>query len=513
MLKLADLANRSDFDAGPLQVSPARRLVAGPAGKAHLEPIVMKVFLLLLDAGGSVVTRDELFGNAWGGVFVGDDSLNRAIGQIRKVASETAPGLLEIETIPRTGYRLTGVIVAMLDGSREEAGPPLVTRRLLIGGGAVAATVLGTGLWWAAMRGRAQSRFDQLMAQGDEAVRTGAAFDGAMLPTNNSPTMVDLYQEAVRVDPNSARAWGLLAYFKSAAAEDRAGKDAEKAVAEAQDAIQRALALDPAEPNARVGLFILQGSMSDQATRDRTLRNILKTDPNNLPAITELMPIVQAAGLTRESWMWNERILRASPFAHAYLVVRALKLWILGRVSEADNVIDRVRALWPKDGFAIYVRFIIFALTGRPAAARAMLDGVAGFDQFVGPQGWPTALRALESPTRASIEAARVECLEAAHATPVAANDIVMTLCALGLKDAAFEVTDGFLLWRGKIVSKTQANGREMDDYNRRMTQWLFTPPCKLMRDDARFLPLCDAMGLTAYWRARGVRPDYQVYG
>ena len=226
MLKLADLANRSDFDAGPLQVSPARRLVAGPAGKAHLEPIVMKVFLLLLDAGGSVVTRDELFGNAWGGVFVGDDSLNRAIGQIRKVASETAPGLLEIETIPRTGYRLTGEIVAMLDGSREEAGPPLVTRRLLIGGGAVAATVLGTGLWWAAMRGRAQSRFDRLMAQGDEAVRTGAAFDGAMLPTNNSPTMVDLYQEAVRVDPNSARAWGLLAYFKSAAAEDRAGKDA-----------------------------------------------------------------------------------------------------------------------------------------------------------------------------------------------------------------------------------------------------------------------------------------------
>ena len=68
----------------------------------------MKVFLLLLDAGGSVVTRDELFGSAWGGVFVGDDSLNRAIARVRKIADETAPGLFEIETIPRTGYRLIG---------------------------------------------------------------------------------------------------------------------------------------------------------------------------------------------------------------------------------------------------------------------------------------------------------------------------------------------------------------------------------------------------------------------
>src|SRR6476620_249058 len=115
MLKLADLATRADFGAGPLNISPARRLVEGPAGRTNGEPVVMKVFLLLLDARGSVVTRDELFGNAWGGVFVGDDSLNRAIARVRKIAAETAPGLFEIETIPRTGYRLTGEILALGD--------------------------------------------------------------------------------------------------------------------------------------------------------------------------------------------------------------------------------------------------------------------------------------------------------------------------------------------------------------------------------------------------------------
>src|SRR5438874_13715318 len=120
MLKLADLASRADFNAGPLRVSPARRQVEGPTGSAGLEPIVMKVFLPLLDAGGSVVTRDELFGNAWGGVFVGDDSLNRAIARVRKIASETAPGLFEIETIPRTGYRLIGPIDESLDDLPHE---------------------------------------------------------------------------------------------------------------------------------------------------------------------------------------------------------------------------------------------------------------------------------------------------------------------------------------------------------------------------------------------------------
>src|SRR5437868_1332729 len=152
MLKLADLASRTDFNAGPLKVSPARRQIEGPAGSVNVEPIVMKVFLLLLDACSGVVTRDELFSNAWGGVYVGDDSLNRAIAQVRKIAAETAPGLFEIETIPRTGYRLIGPIVDALESSADSSGPPdttSLTRRSAIGAGAAAAAMLGgAGLWW-----------------------------------------------------------------------------------------------------------------------------------------------------------------------------------------------------------------------------------------------------------------------------------------------------------------------------------------------------------------------------
>ena len=88
-----------------------------------------------------------------------------------------------------------------------------------------------------------------------------------------------------------------------------------------------------------------------------------------------------------------------------------------------------------------------------------------------------------------------------------------LTADALGLADSAFEVTKGFLLWQGRFISMDPANGKAVDDYNRRMTQWLFTPPVAVMRADPRFPKLCDEFGLTAYWRARNVRPDYQVFG
>ncbi len=118
MLQLRDLSVRSDFTIGPLSVSPSRRVIEGPQGSANLQPLVMQVLLCLLDAHERVVTRSELFDECWGRAVVGDDSLNRAITRIRQVTADCAPGALNIETIPRTGYRLTG--------SAEGPEPPTI---------------------------------------------------------------------------------------------------------------------------------------------------------------------------------------------------------------------------------------------------------------------------------------------------------------------------------------------------------------------------------------------------
>jgi len=159
------------------------------------------------------------------------------------------------------------------------------------------------------------------------------------------------------------------------------------------------------------------------------------------------------------------------------------------------------------------VRFLMFTATDRPAAARAMLDSspewLGGAERVA---MWRKVLDALETRTASAIESARTACLAIARKIPDQVNDVVMIMGALGDEETAFAITEGFLLWRGKIVNTNQADGKAMDDYSRRMTQWLFTPPLAAMRRDPRFQTLCEEFGLSAYWRGRGVRPDYQVY-
>lgn len=509
MLTTAELAGRGDFTLGLAAVSPSSRRIAGPGGAADVEPRVMQVLVVLSEAAGQVVTRETLFQRCWGGVYVGDDSLNRTISAVRKLAAEIGGGSFEIETIPRTGYRLNGQVSNMSPGAPAEEVQRGLTRRQVIGA-ATALTAAAAGVTiWSATRSRGDARFDALMAQGDEAFRNGSAFEDLVPGDSKSPAMASFYGQAVKLRPDSARAWGLLAYFQSVKAVEAPAGESAGAIASTQTAARRALDLDPREPNARMAMFMLQGAMLDWAARDRQLRDILATDPQNIPAMLELMPLLQAAGLTRESWTWNERILAQSPLLRPGLVVRAMKLWILGKTRQSDAVLDRVLGLWPNYPFANYARFTIFALTGRPRAARTVLAAAPRLPEA---ETRKAVLDALETRTPSTVAAAEAACVATARSSPADANDVIMYLCALGLPNTAFEVTEGFLLWRGKLVSTDSAKSRTADQSNRQMTQWLFTPPVANMRADPRFAKLCEEFGLTDYWRARGVRPDYQVY-
>ncbi len=174
MLTTAELAARPDFRLGATLVSPSMRNVRGPGGTADVEPRVMQVLVVLADAANQVVTRQTLFSRCWGGVYVGDDSLNRAIAAVRRIAQDVAGGGFEIETIPRTGYRLTiegGAESAAASG--EGAGPavqPMLSRRAAVGSGIAAVAVAGGGfgLWWS--RSEERRRFELLMERGEKAL-------------------------------------------------------------------------------------------------------------------------------------------------------------------------------------------------------------------------------------------------------------------------------------------------------------------------------------------------------
>jgi hypothetical protein len=462
----------------------------------------MQVLVVLADAAGQVVTRETLFQRCWGGVYVGDDSLNRAVGAVRKLASDIGGGSFEIETIPRTGYRLSGATAEVARITDNGSAQQRWTRRELgaAGVGLIALAAVGA---WSVQGSHEQERFDALLKQAEDAIKTEDA----------NQQIVRSLEEAVAMRPGDAKAWGLLAFFSAILAQLSEPKVAAPLYSQAENAARRAFAIDRKEPNALLAMFELEGSTLDWFTRDERLRQIIATDPTRIWAIAELVLMLQAAGMNRESRYWNERAISLVPLSMDFLTKRALKLWIAGRVSEADKVIDQVRALYPANDWVAFARFLIFMTTGRAHAAQAMLDSSPRMFAPAEAKMWRASLPALTEPSAAAIERARQACFEAAKTSSQTYGQAVMLLSQLGDVDGAFAIADGSLLSRGPIIRPEQLGTKEVvqNAVDRVNMQWLFTPPCRVMRADPRFGPLCDGIGLTEYWRRRGVQPDYRL--
>ena len=505
MLKLSDLAVRSDLQLGPMLVSPSRRLVEGPGGHAHVEPLIMQVLLLLLDARGKVVTRTELFDQCWGGVTVGDDSLNRAIAKVRRTGAQIAPGLFEIETIPRTGYRLTGEILPILSqrhavGPFADASRAWMSRRMLVGAGVGTAAVAGAALWWMNSN-RTDPRFTALIDRGREALRL------------DEPEAARFFERAVELEPGNARARGFLAYALASGAEDGPRGLAAEAAQAAERTARSALDIDPNEPNALLTLLYIQLDMLDPFTREQHYRRIFAIDPDNTLAMGGFGQFLHGVGRCREALAVVERALSIEPLWPDLQLRKAMRLWVLGRVAEADQVIDRALQLWPSHRLVRMGRLMIYAFTGRARAALALVEDEESKPILLSSSAaavWRTSLLALETPTTSRIAAAREANIEGAKGAPATAAYAILTLSALGELDAAFDVANGFLLGRGSIIVRPRPEARvpRVNNPGWRNTFGLFVPPTKAMRLDSRFKPLADGLGLTEYWRKRGIGPD-----
>jgi hypothetical protein len=429
------------------------------------------------------------------------------VAAVRRAFADVGGQGFEVETIPRTGYRLTGAIPKELgedspDHDSEAAEAPSVSRRALIGSGAAAVVIAGATGAWLTVRSRSDARFDELIERAESAIRT----------EDPSKEILRSLEEAVAIRPNSAKAWGLLAFFNIIVAQLSEPKEAAPLIDRAQNAAHRAFAIDPREPNALLAMFELEGSTLDWFERDRRLRRIIAIDPTTIWAVAELVLLLQAAGLTGESWYWNERAISLVPLSLDFLTKRALKLWVVGRVSQADKVIDQVRALYATNEWAWFFRFLIFAMTGRAQAAQTMLR--SNPKMLSNPSEaaiWHAALPALMEPSAAAIRRTQEACFDAAKTAAQTHGQCVMILSALRDLDGAFAIADGSLLGRGAIIRAEKPGSRAAteDATNRVNMQWLYTPPCAAMCKDPRFGPLCDQIGLTEYWRRRGVQPDF----
>ena len=92
------------FRVGKATVDPVSRDALWDGGEDRLQPQTLKVLITLVSHRGGVVTRNDLVQLCWDGRIVGDDVINRSISLLRHFAERA--GGFEIQTVPRTGYRL-----------------------------------------------------------------------------------------------------------------------------------------------------------------------------------------------------------------------------------------------------------------------------------------------------------------------------------------------------------------------------------------------------------------------
>ena len=470
VLTLNELATARNFHIGSLLVSPARRLIEGPHGARHLQPQVMLVFLCLAREKGHVVTRRTLFECCWGAAPVGDDSLNRALTAIRQTLSAVGASGLLIETVPRTGYRLV------------ETGAPSATA-----GSRKQAVQIAYDCW---RQGLPQPDLDEIVA----------------------------LENTLNGSGGKASDWGILALLLRKAAEYADSSGCSDYVRRCEAAARRALEIDDCESNARValaGLAPLFGNWSNARTQ---LIDLLSADPGHVPTRHDLAVLEMATGRPSAAVPLIAQLIEEDGLAATFHYKRMYHLWTLGDVHSAEQCAARALQLWPRHPAIWTARFWILIFTDRPGQAL----------RFVADPSCPPAMpelavtflhrtaeivSALRAKALSGAERNRAiaELIDAAALGPAQAVSALQRLCALEAIDEAFEVARGYYLGQGRSATplRWHADDLSITDQHRRVTQLLFTPAAKRMREDKRFLRLCEDTGLVAHWDEFGFVPDF----
>lgn len=96
----------SGFHIASIEVEPNNGLVRRGGATVELEPKVMDLLCLLARAEGETVTREEIAEQLWSGQIVNEDALARTVFKLRKALDDDARDPRFIATVPKRGYRL-----------------------------------------------------------------------------------------------------------------------------------------------------------------------------------------------------------------------------------------------------------------------------------------------------------------------------------------------------------------------------------------------------------------------
>lgn len=495
-----DLSSEADFRLGPVLVSPSTRQLTCGKARATLEPRVMQMLVVLAQARGEVVSRDELVLRCWDGVVVGDNAINRVVSLLRAVAAETCNGAFAIETIKKVGYRLNAAATVRSPGLTENDSTVALPRRGVLVGMAVGAVATAGAAFLIWQKGDRPSKAARdLYERGSLAQRQGLL--------DQTEQAISFFSEAIKIDPRYAAAWGALALSYRHQLVDDPTANPLRLRSLIDGAAGRALALDPDNADAQVAKLLARPVYGRWLDAERDDRALLARYPNHWLLRGSLGRLMYEVGRWSEGVPLFRANVNHDPFLPISRISLGWGLWCLGRIQEAEQVFGEALERWPKHVRIWLGAFTFRALAGNPAAALAM--GLKA-------DNWPSVLprplierhlawaRALDSGNDAAKGASIADLRELMVRYPETVPSYAPVLAALGAGDAA-------LMLAGQYFDGTN-RGEEPARFARRLawreTDFLFTPPMARLRSEPHFVRLVEAIGLADYWRRSRSGPD-----
>ena len=203
------------------QIDPRTWLLTGDGREVDLSPRLVEILAFIVSRGGEIVTKEELLEKFWPDVNVTENTLTRAIADIRKAIGEDAASPRFLQTVSRRGYKFGGEAASITPATDpfqdwvkgRLALDSLDARKLNEAVLAFERATAELPKYAPAHAGLANAYLLQY-----ERTRFGSAPDRELLAR-----AMRAAQQASTLDPTLGEAWAVLGYLLSAAGQDRRG--------------------------------------------------------------------------------------------------------------------------------------------------------------------------------------------------------------------------------------------------------------------------------------------------
>jgi len=282
------------------------------------------------------------------------------------------------------------------------------------------------------------------------------------------------------------------------------------AIAEAREAANRALKLEPGYGDSYT-IFALTTPLVEWKAREAYLRKAVSVLPDSKSATIQLIELLQNAGRFRESAPLAESVFASSPYQVRSLIeVINARLWT-GQVREAQAPIQRGLKFFGGVPWFVAKGFEATAFHGAPGEAETLLRGPVATKLFE-TEGDAKAfgldvIAALRLPRPANIDRVVALCKKAPGRSAEIRRTCFMALAALNRLDDAF------------ALASTQYPDQHAATAGEREAKWLSSdmvptaylsiPATAPLRADPRFVDLVNRVGLLQYWKSSRRPPDF----